>query len=87
MSKNQTNVSYEQKRQRIIFIYEFLNQIENHQSLAMRNELLSYNSISAIMMLCSAIWEDIKNIDQDVIWTLNLLKVMAENDEYTNLLK
>ena len=53
----------------------------------MKNEMLSYNSISAILILCSAIWEDSKNTDRDVICTLNLLKVMADNDEYTNLLK
>jgi hypothetical protein len=53
----------------------------------MKNELLSCNSISAILMFCSAIWEDNKNNDPDVICTLNLLKAMAENDEYTNLLK
>ena len=85
--KTHNNVSYDQKRQRIIFIYEFLNQIENHQNIVMKNEMLSYNSISAILILCSAIWEDSKNTDRDVICTLNLLKVMADNDEYTNLLK
>lgn len=45
----------------------------------MQNELVSYESLSAIVLLCSRIWENKKNNDEDIIDTLQLLRLLADN--------